>query len=788
MIKVELSVHDLVDFILRTGNIDSRIFNITTMQEGSKIHRSYQSLQGEKYIPEYFLKYSFEYGNYLYSISGRCDGIIIGDNGEIIIDEIKSTNIKLEDFFKQNKKWHLSQAEVYALIYCLTEDICKINVRLTYISQQDGRILINNYKYTKNKLLKRVYSYLDKYSAFLDSQKEFDDLKNISLKNMSFPFENFRKGQKEMIDLTYECIKNKDIYFFEASTGIGKTMSLLFGSLEAIRDKKCNKVFYLSAKNSGFEPIINAIKIIYQKGIKIKSIQITSREKICINKNPNKRCNPDDCPFAKDYYTKLYEIIIYSLKKYDIFDKNTILKISNTFKVCPFELSLDLSLRCDFIVCDYNYLYDPTSYLRRFFDDQNSDNGSFILVDEAHNLIDRSRSMYSSSISTYKIDSSMKELNKLKNKKLYHNLLEIKEKIEKYRKNIEENNDVITIEALDPDLLLLISKFKNNYLSFKKKDYLTKTLESDDLSLEFNSFLTIYDFYNSRNYKINIYRRNDSDIEIAINCLDASNYINEISKKQTSTIFFSATLSPISYYKKLLLGDENYKNFKWDSPFEDKNLMVLVKNDVSIKYKDRDLTMGNVLYGIYEFIKNKVGNYIIFSPSFEYLNKLKDLADKSSLFKDYDKYFQTKNMKQVEKDKFLDNFIENPSKTTLAFCVNGGSFSEGIDLISTRLIGVVIIGIGLPSINYENNQLSEYFKSEGLNGFEFTFVNPGINKIMQSVGRVIRGENDRGMALLIDKRYSNKNYQFLFKDIWKNSVFLKNSEDISSEVEKFYKL
>ncbi len=785
MIKIELSVHDLVDFILRTGNIDSRVFNISTMQEGSKIHRSYQSLQGEKYIPEYFLKYDFEYGKYLYSISGRCDGLIIGENNEITIDEIKSTNISLNVFFKENKKWHLGQAEVYALMYCLNEDISKINIRLTYIPQQDGSILINNYKYTKKRLLTKVFSYLEKYSSFLDSQKEFEELKIVSLKNMDFPFPFFRSGQKEMIDLTYEALKNKEIYFFEASTGIGKTISLLFGALKGLRDNKCKKIFYLSAKNSGFDSIINAIRLIFNKGVHIKSIQITSREKICINKNPNKRCNPDDCPFAKDYYSKLYEIIIYSLKKYDIFDKNTILEIANEYKVCPFELSLDLSTRCDFIICDYNYLYDPTVYLRRFFDEQNNTNDSFILVDEAHNLVDRSRNMYSASISTLEISKSMEELKKLKSKKIYHNLLEIKENIEKYESNFE-NCDIFTIESIDENLISLINKFKNNYLSFKKKDYLTKTIESDDLSLMLNSFLTILDFYNPNNFKINVYK-NGTDIKISINCLDASPYIKEISKKQISTIFFSATLSPIEYYEKLILGEDTYKHFSWESPFENENLLVLVKNDISIKYKDRDLTMGNVLYDIYQFIKNKVGNYIIFSPSFEYLSKLKELVLKSALFNKYCIFFQEKNMKQDEKDSFLNNFIENPVTTTIAFCVNGGSFSEGIDLVDSRLIGVVIIGVGLPSISYENTQLSDYFNNNGLNGFEFTFVNPGINKIMQSVGRVIRSEKDKGIALLIDKRYSYKNYRFLFHDVWKNSKFIKTSEDIEKEVEYFYK-
>lgn len=781
---IELSVHDIVDFVLRSGDIDSRVFNVTTMNEGSRLHRIFQDEQDSTYKSEVFLKYDFLTKDYCFRVSGRCDGLIVKNN-EVTIDEIKTTNEDIKKFYKENKKRHLGQAEFYALIYCELNNIDKINIRLSYISQITEKILYFNYKYTKSKLNKVVYSYLNKYEKFLNVQKNFNKIKFKSLKKLEFPFKKTRIGQKEMIDLTLEAIKNKENYFYNAPTGIGKTMSLVYGSLNGLNKKYCNKIFYLTAKNSGFLSAINSLNILYENNLRLKSIVITSKEKICINKNKNKACNPDECIFAKEYYKKIFEITIDSLRKYDFFDKETILKIANEYQVCPFELSLDLSNRCDFIICDYNYLYDPIAYLRRYFDEEKNDQKNFILVDESHNLIDRSRNMYSASINKKDIINAKNELKKIKSSTLKNNLIRIIKIFEEYE-SLFEDNGIISLNDLNDKLIRNIDNFKNNYRLFKQNNVLEKTIELDNLSLSFLSFLTIYDFFNNDNYKLDIEKTSDNLI-ISLNCLDASRYIKRISDEQASTIFFSATMNPINYYKKLILGNENYKDFIFKSPFDNKNLLVLVNKEISLKYKDRNLTISNVIYEINEFIKNKIGNYLIFLPSFEYLLKVKEIVEKSELFLEYDKEFQSKNMTNLEKEEFLNKFRTNPSKTNLGFCVLGGSFSEGVDLVNDRLIGAVIVGVGLPTISYSNKELEEYFNSIELNGFEYTYTYPGINKVLQAIGRIIRTEKDKGIALLIDKRYGQKNYRFLFDEIYKNHYFIEYEDEISEKVKNFYK-
>lgn len=782
MIKIELSVHDLVDFILRTGNIDSRVFNVETMNEGSRLHKIYQDKQ-KNYQSEVYFKHEFINHDFLYVLNGRADGLFSDEEGNPVIDEIKTANTNLKKFHKENKKRHLGQAEVYALIYCIKNDVDNIKIKLTYISQIDNSILEYYYKYTKKQLEKKISSYLDKYSSFLIIQQDFNKLKKKSLKKLDFPFKKTRKGQKEMVDLTYLALKNKENYFFNASTGIGKTMSLLYGSLKGINDELNDKTFYLTAKNSGFNSIIDALNILYDKKLRLKSIVITAKDKICINKDNKKACNPDECPFAKEYYSKLFDIINYSLLNYDFFTKETILKIAKDYQVCPFELSLDLSLKCDFIICDYNYVYDPSAYLKRYFDDSNSKN-NLILVDEAHNLVDRSRAMYSASISKIDILKAIKELNKVKRNKLKNTLIKIIEKLDEYSNDLEDN-EVKTLSLLPDELLRLIERFKNSYLEFKKNNLADKTIEIDNLSLSFFRFLTVYDLYNDIDFRINVKKTND--IVLAINCLDASQFISFISKNQRSSIFFSATMKPINYYKKLILNDEDISDFNFESPFNKDNLKVLVNDKISLKYKDRNLTISNVVFEINEFIKNKIGNYIVFLPSFEYLTKVKEIVENSNVYSFYEMIFQRKDMNSEEKEQFLDDFKVEPSKTHLAFCVLGGSFSEGVDLISTRLIGTIIVGVGIPSICYENKQLAAYFDEKEINGFEYVYTYPGINKILQAVGRIIRSENDKGMTLLIDKRYSQRNYKFLFSEIFKNYLFIKDEDDIAKEVEKFYK-
>lgn len=764
---ISLSVHDLVDFILRKGNIDDRYFNKSTMQEGTSIHIRYQNSKKSNYFKEVFLSKEILYKDYIFNIFGRCDGLIL--NKIPIIEEIKSTNYDdLELFYNENKEWHLGQAQVYALIYLLNNNLDKIKVKLTYISQNNYKNKIYKiFTYSKDELSEIVNEYFNIYLSFYLNNLNYQNALINSVNSFKFPYSNIRNGQLDIVNLVSKCIKNNERIFIEASTGLGKTVSILYGAIQGFKNKKIDKIFYLTAKNSGFNSAHDQIKYMISKGLILKSSFIYAKEKICINKEKCK-CNPDFCIYAKNYYSKLKDILSDALLNFDIFDDKTYLYYADKYQVCPFELSLDLSNYSSLLVCDYNYTFNPISYLKRYYDSDNNYKICY-LVDEAHNLASRSREMFSTDLSLFDIESALKEIKKNKIlKKLFNKI----DKLYTYFKEIyiQKNENVYSFDLLEDDLYMNLLQINEIGKEYNKKDLLSNYEECNNLLLKIYQFITIYELINN-NFKI-YYEKNKNNLILNIFCLDASNFIH--SKVMNSpTVFFSGTLTPNKYYQKIILGDDNYKYFYFESPYNPNNLKIFIDDKTSLFYKDRSSTINHVVYEISKFISFNIGNYIIFCPSFEYLQNLK----KYFVGLNYNLFFQGDNDdKFIEKNKFFDFFKRN-SEMNLAFCVLGGSYSESIDLKNGIIDGEIIIGTGLPSINIRNNFIKEFYDKNNINGFDFAYTNPGINKIFQAIGRIIRGENDKGIVFLIDKRYSYKYYKEFIESKFKNNLIIKNDLD-----------
>lgn len=775
---IELSVHQLVDFVLRKGDIDNRFFNQETMLEGTRLHAIYQSKQGESYLKEVPLTYDINFGEFVIRLSGRADGIILEDTP--VIDEIKTTNGDLNIFFEKNKDWHLGQAICYAYMYSCQKNIDYIGINLTYISQIDSKQMFKRFFFTKNELLSKIYSYLNIFLDFYKILIKRVDHRNESLKNKVFPFEKLRSGQEEMIEAVKDSYINHKYYFIEASTGIGKTMSAIYGSLEGLEKGVINKVFYLTPKNSGFINSFKALKILNDKNIFISAVELLGKEKMCPHKG-NKNCNPDDCPLTRDYYNKINVALKEIIIKEEIITSNIIHEYAKKYMICPFELSLDVSLYTDFVVCDYNFAFHPIALLKRFFDNPITQYRKLALIDEAHNFINRARDMYSASFYSKFFESMKKALKEAKkeNKELARCLRELSKDVKSFKEFEYDDKNYFILETLDNHFIRYLRS-----LDKEIKDYMSthpnfKNKEIETFSRENFKFIKMLELLNS-DFKI-ILKKEDNGFTINLFCMNPAPFIKEKMSNFEGAVLFSATFSPLDYFETLLLESPIYDTLSLPSPFDKNNLRVLVNNSISIKYKDRLLTLNEVVKEILTFVDFKVGNYIIFAPSFEYLNNLKSLLIKDDRF-----VFQDKNMTKEDKDNFLDYFKENPTKTRVGVCVMGGSFSEGIDLVGDRLIGVIIIGVSLSTVSVENDLLNDYFTSKGLSGYEYAYINPGISRIMQAVGRLIRKESDRGVALLIDNRYLFKRYSFLFKEKWTNYSIVKNSEDITLELRNFY--
>lgn len=772
--SIKMSVHQLVDFLLRKGDIDNRVYNKNTMNEGSRLHASYQRRQDSDYIAEYYLIHTFKVDDFEVTLNGRADGII-SRPFLTTIDEIKTSVMDNEEFYQEQGEWHLGQAKIYALIYALDHDLERMGVRLTYINQLNNSSLVKDFKYTKEELENYVTDLIREYLEFYKLVFSQLEKRNETSELLDFPFKKFRKGQRELAKYTFAAIKNKQNLYVEAPTGIGKTMSTLFPAVKSFSNGEVDKIFYLTAKNSGVEAAFNATKLLVEKGLRVVAIQITAKEKICAC--PGRGCNPDECPFAKNYYGKVRNAIIEAVTHELLLSKDVITEYAMRHQICPFEYELDLSLFSDIIICDFNYLFDPIVYMRRYFDE---DNYRMVgLIDEAHNLVERGRDMYSASIDYYEFKRMKNFLKDYNHKELKTAIRRINKLFKAYQEEKVEGYNLL--DDIDNKILNALSNFQKFCSDFMKKEHQKVTDELKDFYFSTIRFSKIADFFDE-NFKFFIYK-DQKEISLNIYNLDPSSLIGESLKKLEAAVLFSGTLSPLDYYVQMLGGNEDSPVLKIPSPFPKENFKLMIAPNVSTTYKNRDNTILEVVDYIKTMVDQKVGNYFVFFPSYKYLNSVLAKFDDSS----YELHVQKSEMSESEKIRFLDNFQANPKTTHIAFAVLGGIFSEGIDLLHDRLIGAIIVGVGLPQISYERDLIRNYFNENEENGFEYAYVKPGMNRVMQAVGRVIRSEEDVGAVLLIDERYMHRQYQDLFKAEWNNYRVVLTIDDLKDELVSFYK-
>lgn len=770
---LSLSVHQLVDFLLRTGDIDNRIYNNATMSQGTLIHAYYQKKQGNEYYSEYYLKQTFEVDDFKVSLDGRADGIIVSGE-DVTIDEIKSTVVDLDEYYAEQKEWHLGQAKCYALMYAIEKDLSQVNIRLTYIHQLSGREMIKNFTYTKDELESYVKKLIKDYLEFYKLIYNRIQKRNESASNIKFPFKEFRQGQRKFAKYVFGIALNGGTLFCEAPTGIGKTMSALYPSVKSFSTGYVEKIFYLTAKNSGKESAFNACNILHEEGLNASYIQLTAKDKICFC--PGKACNPDECPFAKGYYKNVRAALEETIRSGDIYSRDNIIDIAKNHAICPFEFSLDLSLYTDLIICDYNYFFDPLVYLKRYFDEDATHN--VVLVDEAHNLIERGRSMYSASISLHSFTYAKKSVKYLEHKKIKNAIKRISKIFNSYK---ELPDGETQIDSLNQSTLKSIEAYLVAATDVNRNHHQYVNDDFTNFFFELNKFSKIYELFNA-DFCLYV-SKDDKDTKLNILCLDPSPILRRVMSKVGSRVIFSATLSPSDYYLRMLGGKENDPILKLPSPFSKHNLCLMVAPKVSLKYKDRDNTLEEVVNYIKSAISGRVGNYFIYVPSYEYLSKIEPYLN----FDDADVFIQEKDMSDIDRENFLKLFSDKPLKTTIGVVVIGGAFGEGIDLVSDRLIGVIVIGVGLPQICFEKDIIRNYFDERKEPGFIYSYANPGLNKVMQAVGRVIRSENDKGIALLIDNRYLQAPYSDVFGENWSHYKVVTSTDEVRKTVDKFWK-
>lgn len=790
---IKVNVHQIVDLLLRKGDLDTRFFNIASMQQGSLLHKKYQRKQDSNYLPEFRLKHNFEYDEFNLVVNGIADGIIKNGPKDVTIDEIKTTNDDLDKFYNEQKDWHLGQAMFYAYMYCLDYNLDKIKVQLTYISQINSK-QIKQYLFFYNieQLKQKIEILLDKYIKFIKIMDDFYVKSYESIQELEFPFDFLRKGQEELIRYVYNNGINSNISYVQAKTGIGKTISTIFPSLKVLQEKKLEKIFYLTSKSSIKMVAYNTIKLLTKSGLRCKCVVLTSKEKLCQNAKKG-HCNPDECIFAKAYYDKVNEILIESLGLNDLFDSNLILSIALKYEICPYEFQLDLANYCLFIIGDYNYLFDPHAKLVRFFDTEDLKNKFALLIDEAHNLPNRVNEMFSISIKyldiieTYNYIKNLEDKkHKEKKNKLLESIKSIGEffiKIKNEKPYSESYSNIELLEQTPIDLIDLADDFVS-----KCKDYIKskKIIEDTLISLLYlfqdllnlpsddKKWCTYYQF--DRNGKIESFN---------ITCIDSSRIIKNALTYFDFTTMFSATLSPKNYFIDLLGGDRFSSNLYLPSSFNKENQLVIVNPFIKTFYSYRQNSIQYIIRCLLITVSKKKGNYLVFFPSYEYMLMFKNAFVKPN---DIDIFYQESKMSENQREEFLSHFVKNPTKTTIGVSVLGGVFSEGVDLVEDRLIGTMIISVGMPKISFLNDYIFNYYKDkydENI-AYDYTYTYPGINKIFQASGRVIRTENDKGIIMLVDTRYITSKYQELLNDNFEQIYNLNKSDKLDTIIKAFW--
>lgn len=761
-IKYEVSVKDLVQFTASSGDLLYRLKKSPTGLEGIRVHQFLQKKRPSSYIAEYFVQEELDFGEYQLLIRGRIDGVF-KDQDPVIIEEIKSTYLKFEDVPDAVQVLNLAQAKIYACMYLRKNGGLGAGIQMTYFDLTDNIQQNKHYSFSLQELNDFYLTVVEVYVQWQNKIHQWTIQRNASLVSMAFPFAEYRKGQRQMAIDVYRAIRDEKRMYMQAPTGIGKTLGVLFPALKNLGEGKTDRIFFLTAKTVGRKIVEETIGRL-QKGSKLKTVTLTAKDKICFQQ-AGKPCNPETCNYTKGYYDKL-RLALAEIWNYDLFDKATIEAIAEKHQICPFELSLDISNWCDLIICDYNYAFDPFVYLKRFFD-EGAVKKATLLVDEAHNLVDRSRSMYSATVNKY----FAYKLNQMLHEALPDIALALR-KIDTAFKNVYKKlanekweNETCILSEIPKGFISSFTNFQElideKLAEGQGEDW---PLELHQYYFEINRFLKIKEFFD-KHYRF-IFSRENNQWEIKLFCLDSSPWIRERLKSVGAVIFFSATLKPFDYFSQLIEGSTSELNVEYASPFDPKLQKIKIDQEVSTYYKERDQFYEKVIDKIIVFVNERPGNYLIFLPSYAYL---KDIADRLTARNAIPNlWIQSKNMTENEKDIFLNEF--NKGVPVVGLAVIGGIFSEGIDLTGDKLIGVAIVGVGLPSPSAENEILKQYFQELYEDGFGYAYLLPGFNKVLQTAGRLIRTETDSGSILLLDKRYKESRYRNLFPPHWVNSI------------------
>lgn len=772
---VRISVRAMVEFVMRSGDIDNTFVSNARAIDGIRAHQKIQSSYGDNYYPEVVLRHNTTLGGIDFRVDGRCDGILLED-GEVTIEEIKSTTRDLLELNENSNPLHWAQGMCYAYFYGVEQRRSEVKVQLTYYNIETEEIRRFLKTVTIEELQIFYEGLLMRYLEFSKRLAAWRSERQRTSQELKFPFSEYRKGQREMAVAVYSAIEGKKNLFVDAPTGIGKTMSALFPAVKALGTEVIDKIFYLTPRTTTKQEAEKATFFLTDRGLKFKSCVVTAKDRICTNDEVS--CNPKACPYAKGHFDRVNDAIIDLMDNEDLLNQQVIERYAVKHRVCPFEFQLDMTVYSDLVICDYNYAFDPQVYLRRFFEGTNE--RYVFLVDEAHNLVDRGRVMFSAEFHLSDFEEMLSVLPETDRPAV--RLLErgIKTMIN-WHGETGKKEEYYTEEH--QEIFAKIAKGLTSKLEpflIKEKDH-----EDYDKVLNFyflmNRYMRIDEYY-GKGFVTILQKQEDGDLMVKIFCVDTSKLFKEILKRAASTVFFSATLTPMSYYQDVLGGGEEDLRLHLPSPFAREHMLLVSAVDVSTKYHDRERSIDPICHYIHTATQKKKGNYFVFFPSYRYLDQI--VRRYEALYGSGNLVVQDASMTEGARREFIAAFQSDTE--LLGFVVLGGVFAEGIDLTGERLLGSIVISVGLPGLSLEINMIKAYFDGEKGSGFEYAYQFPGMNKVLQGAGRVIRTPTDKGVVLLIDDRFQTRRYRELYPKHWQHMDYVKSTIALEALLDGFW--
>ncbi len=777
-----VSVRDLVEFVLRRGDLggEREFVGSDRALAGIRGHQKIQRSRPTGYLTELPVEHRVEVEEFTLLIRGRIDGLLLTSE-RVLLEEIKTVSASWKH---EADPLHWAQAKFYGYMHTRENALKELVIQLVYLELPGGKVTEFRETVSFGELSEFFETTTAEYVTWLQERHHWCLARDASIAALAFPFPQYRPGQRELAVAAYRVLANGGRLFLAAPTGIGKTISTLFPAVKALKEGKLERIFYLTARTVGRAIAEKALVDLRRAGLKLRAVTLTAKEKVCVREGHP--CDPLTCPLARGYYDRVKPAIREALEHEEI-TRSVLEAVAQKHQVCPFELSLDVSVWVDAIICDYNYVFDPQVYLHRHFAE---DGGAYaFLVDEAHNLVDRARDMFSADLEGRELLDVKRAIKKAA-PRCAKALGQLQTAMRKLVSTAEP--DAETIEASDPSAELNL--FPASTATIRKQDDgvstsrefpesiiepLETALDEAEKWLVKNQPAEFREALLALYFRLHSFRRtagvyderfmtiieSEPAIKVRLFCLDPSLLLRNALARGKAAIFFSATLTPMDYYRTLLGGDPEDTTLQLASPFPPENLAVLIQDRIQTHFKGRAESIGEVVAAIGTLVQGRRGNYLVYFPSYQYLNDV--LREFQVSYPTVPVLVQRPGMTEPERDDFLAAFSVEHGETLVGFAVLGGIFGEGIDLVGERLIGAVIVGVGLPQLCVERDLIRNYFQQQNAAGFEYAYTFPGMNRVLQAIGRVIRSETEHGVVLLIDARFNEVRYRRLFPAWWK---------------------